>query len=87
MSVVTNRIDQELPDLCVLVRSNTIADDFVVTGKNKKSSTTSADINPTPMIKLLALFSLSYPIRNSSSQNKNEMTQAYLKAFGWFRKN
>lgn len=82
LSDFANRIDQELPDLCILVRSKAIADDFVVTGKNKNSSTTSVDINPTPIIKLLDIFSSSEIPNN---RNKSEPTLASLEAFGGFR--
>jgi superfamily II DNA or RNA helicase len=41
LSVFANRIDQELPDMCVLVRSNTIANSFSVADGHKKIVDTS----------------------------------------------
>ena len=84
LSIFANRIDQELPDMEVLVRSNVIANDFSVTRNNKNSASSSSDIKSTPMIKLLDAFSLLEPLKNSSYQNKNTSTPASLEAFGGF---
>lgn len=84
LSLFANRIDQELPDICVLVRSSKIANSFIAIEGNKQSIST--NIKPTPMIKLLDVFSSNQPINTLTVQNKSEPTPAYLGSFGGFRK-
>jgi superfamily II DNA or RNA helicase len=82
LSAFANRINQELPDLCILERSSAIADDFFVERKNINSSTTATDITQTPIIKIFDIFS-----SHEASNEKSGSTQslARLEAFGGFR--
>jgi superfamily II DNA or RNA helicase len=85
LSIFANRIDQELPDVCVLIRSNAVANDFYRTRDNKKTELTSTNVLPIPMIKLLG--ETSFPERLNEPQHPpdNLHEPAYLQAFGGFR--
>jgi superfamily II DNA or RNA helicase len=84
LSVFANRIDEELPDTLVLVRSNKIANSIIAIEGNKQSISTT--IKPTPVIKLLDVFSSKHPLNTLTVQNKSASTPAYLESFGGFRK-
>jgi len=84
LSVFANRIDEELPDIHVLVRSNKIANRFIAIEGNKQSIPT--NIEPASMIKLLDVFSSNHPLNTLTVQNKSESTPTYLESFGGFRK-
>lgn len=83
LSIFANRIDQELPDLNVLVKSNAIANVFAEEKSGTKKTTTSTDFKSVKMIELLSEFSLTEGL---NTQNKNLPTLAYLEVFGGFRK-
>jgi len=85
LSTFANRIEQELPDVCVLIRSNAVAIDFYRTRDNKKTGLTSTNVLPIPMIKLLG--EMSFPERLNEPQHPpdNLHEPAYLQAFGGFR--
>lgn len=85
LSIFANRINQELPDVCVLIRSNAVANDFARVGNNKKNDLILINVPPIPAIKLLdELFS---PARlNADHSPRNNLhDQAYLQTFGGFR--
>ena len=85
LSIFANRIDQELPDVCVLMRGNAVTCDFSMTGKNKKIELTSSNALPTPTIKLLSEFSSPENL-NKAHRPKNTLhEQYYLQTFGGFR--
>jgi len=85
LSVFANRIDQELPDMCVLVRSNALDNDFAVAGNSNKIAPTSTNVKPTQTLALLGGISLSEQFKNTNYQNKNTPTTACLGGFGGFR--
>jgi len=85
LSIFANRIDQELPDVCVLIRSNAVANDFVRTGNNKKAEMISSNVPPIPAIKLLGEFSFFDRLNESHHPQDNLHDPAYLQAFGGFR--
>ncbi|WP_409439116.1 DEAD/DEAH box helicase [Psychromonas sp. GE-S-Ul-11] len=84
LSIFANRIEQELPDTCVLVRSNEATSRFDIAANNYKT-TPLLDNSPT---------SVNTPLNDLSFQEKSSNTQivngtssppAYLKNFGGFR--
>ena len=82
LSTFANRIDQELPDTCVLIRNNAIANEYFGTETHKKTSSTRPDSQPIAEIDDL-LFSWGL---NGSNQLKTEPKEAsFLQAFGGFR--
>jgi len=82
LSAFANRIDQELPDLCILERSSAIADEFFVERRNINLSTTEIDITLAPIIKLFDIFS-SHEASNEKSEST--LSLARLETFGGFR--
>jgi superfamily II DNA or RNA helicase len=85
LSIFANRIDQELPDVSVLIRSNAVADDFARIGNNKKVELTSSNVPPIPAIKLLGEFSFFDRLNESHHPKGNLHEPTYLQAFGGFR--
>jgi len=85
LSIFANRIDQELPDVCVLIRSNTVANDFSITEKNKKTELISNNILPIPTIKLLGELFSSTRLNADHHPQNNLHDQAHLQIFGGFR--
>ena len=82
LSTFANRIDQELPDTCVLIRNNAIANEYFGTEAHKKTGSTRPDSQPIAEIDDL-LFSWG---SNESNQLKTERQEAsFLQAFGGFR--
>ena len=82
LSTFANRIDQELPDTCVLIRNNAIANEYLGTENHKKTYSTLSDSQPVDEIDDL-LFSWSL---SESNQLKTEPQEAsFLQAFGGFR--
>lgn len=82
LTTFANRIDQELPDTCVLIRSNAIANESFGTETHKNASSTRPDSQPIAEIDDL-LFSWG---SNESSQLKTKRQEAsFLQAFGGFR--
>ena len=82
LTTFANRIDQELPDTCVLIRNNAIANEYLGTENHKKTYSTLSDSQPVDEIDDL-LFSWG---SNESSQLKTEPKESsYLHAFGGFR--
>lgn len=82
LSTFANRIDQELPDTCVLIRNNAIANEYFGTESHKKTDSNRSGSQPVDEIDDL-LFSW---CSNESSQLKTELQEAsFLQAFGGFR--
>tara|TARA_R110001583_G_C5662545_1_gene409806 strand:+ start:2368 stop:3759 length:1392 start_codon:yes stop_codon:yes gene_type:complete len=85
LSIFANRIDQELPDACVLIRSNSIANHFDITTGSKKTTTPSTD-HKSPLIEsLFTDLSLAGNSNNSQIKNERPNIPAYLESFGGFR--
>ncbi|GLS89082.1 diguanylate cyclase [Psychromonas marina] len=85
LSIFANRIDQELPDLFVLVRSNAVANEFSRGGEIKKVTSTLIEVKSKQVIRLLGELSVPDKLNSLQSQNKNILEPAYLKGFGGFR--
>ena len=83
LSIFANRIDQELPNMDVLVRSNSINKDYGSLGSNNKKSTT----NDQPVIFKTHLDDILLSEKFNREQNQTTSdTACYLQAFGGFRK-
>ncbi|MGB5443933.1 MAG: helicase-related protein, partial [Psychromonas sp.] len=85
LSIFANRIDQELPDSCVLVRSNAMAEYFDISAENKKTATTSTPFKPELTMGLEDDVSFSENLTGAQSKNGKNYTPAYLESFGGFR--
>lgn len=85
LSIFANRIDQELPDVCVLMRGNAVTCDFSISGKNKKIELTSSNALPTPIIKLLGELYSPENLTEDHRQRNTLHEQYYLQTFGGFR--
>ncbi|WP_211235672.1 DEAD/DEAH box helicase [Psychromonas arctica] len=85
LSIFANRIDQELPDACVLVRSNAIANQFAIKTDSKKLLTSSINLKPAPVTALLDDSSFVDIFSSINSKNEKSHTPAYLENFGGFR--
>tara|TARA_R110001583_G_scaffold26533_16_gene95570 strand:- start:10920 stop:12314 length:1395 start_codon:yes stop_codon:yes gene_type:complete len=85
LSVFANRIDQELPNLNVLVKSNAVVNEFSNRGKNTKITPTSIEVKTKQIIRLLGEFSVPEKLNNPQPQNRNMQEPTYLKGFGGFR--
>ncbi len=82
LSTFANRIDQELPNTCVLIRNNAIANEYFGTETHKKTGSTRPDSQPIAEIDDL-LFSWG---KNGANQLQTEPQEAsFLQAFGGFR--
>jgi superfamily II DNA or RNA helicase len=82
LTTFANRIDQELPDTCILIRNNAIANEYLGTENHKKTYSNRCGSQPVDEIDDL-LFSWG---SNESSQLKTELQEAsFLQAFGGFR--
>jgi superfamily II DNA or RNA helicase len=82
LSTFANRIDQELPDTCVLIRNNAIANEYFGIETHKKTDSNRSGSQPVDEIDDL-LFSWG---SNESSQLQIEPKEAsFLHAFGGFR--
>jgi len=79
LSLFANRIDQELPDMGVLVKSNEIKKDYSLIGNNKKTITTNG--KPININNHFDDLLLSRKFNREQNQNTS-----YLEAFGGFRK-
>lgn len=84
LSIFANRIDQELPDACVLVRSNEATKHFDIATGNHKIST-ALDHRPTSSDIPLKDLSFKDPSNNTQVGNEASYPPAYLKGFGGFR--
>lgn len=84
LSIFANRIDQELPDICVLVKSKKISERFVANKVNKQSVSTNK--KPTEMITLLDVFSSNQSLSTLNTATRNEATPTFVETFGGFRK-
>jgi len=80
LSTFANRIDQELPDTCVLIRNNAIANEYFGTENHKKTDSMRSDSQPVAQIDDL-LFSWG---ANDQPQIKPR-EESFLQAFGGFR--
>jgi superfamily II DNA or RNA helicase len=85
LSIFAHRIDQELPDAGVLVRSNAIAKQFDITTANKKSASSSTDLKPPLIMSLFDDGSFLGNLNDAPSENKQNYPPAYLESFGGFR--
>ena len=82
LSTFANRIDQELPNTCVLIRNNTIANEYFGTETHKKANYPQPDNQVNTEVDDL-LFSWS---KNGANQLQTEPQEAsFLQAFGGFR--
>lgn len=86
LSTFANRIDQELPDLAVLAKSNAIFSDFSSTGEGKKVAPTSTEEKYQQVIKLIGELSLFEESNTPKHQNGKSSTPNFLETFGGFRK-
>ncbi|KPZ52766.1 Type III restriction enzyme, res subunit [Pseudoalteromonas sp. P1-13-1a] len=80
LTTFANRIDQELPDTCVLIRNNAIANEYFGTEVHKKSGSTRPDNQPIAQIDDL-LFSWGLPDQPQIKPRE----ESFLQAFGGFR--
>jgi superfamily II DNA or RNA helicase len=85
LSSFANRIDQELPDMNVLVRSSWANSDFSIVASRNKSASTSTKLTLKQTISLPDNLSLSEQFNDSNYQSKNTPTPAYFEYFGGFR--
>lgn len=85
LSIFANRIDQELPSLCVLVRSNVIAKEYGTTRNDKRIKAPSADTQPVKEHIEIGDLSLSDKFNDSLYQNRGSSFSASLDTFGGFR--
>lgn len=89
LSTFANRVDQELPDICVLNKSIDLANDFKITASNNGITQISAYSEQTSMIELLGeFFPEKTPIKDKKStmaQQTNTIDRSYLQDFGGFR--
>jgi superfamily II DNA or RNA helicase len=85
LSIFANRINQELPDLCVLVKSNAVANGFNFVRNNGKTSSSSTDVPAPEAIKLLGKLSSVKEQSPLPHQMGNTLKIACLGAFGGFR--
>lgn len=81
LSIFAYRIDQELPDMGVLVRSNAITMDFGSAGKNKKTSKNSATAQPIKTGSNIEHLLLSKKFKDIINQKDT----GFLDTFGEFR--
>ena len=85
LSIFANRIDQELPDASVLVRSNALANHFDITTGSKKTATSSTDQKSPSIESLFDDLSLSGNSNDAQLETENASIPAYLESFGGFR--
>ena len=85
LSIFANRIDQELPDLCVLVRSNEVAKSFDVTNTSGITATSSNALMPVLGVTLFDDSSFMDNEKSSLINNESTHTPAYFERFGGFR--
>lgn len=85
LSQFSDRIDQELPDVCVLMKSNAFANDFEFTGNNKNTKLTTTNALPTEATELFDVFFSSKTLNESRHSKKDLHEPAFLQAFGGFR--
>lgn len=85
LSIFANRIDQELPDACVLVRSNAIAKNFDFKTGNIKLITSSVDQNNPSIEPLFDDLSLSNNSNDVQIESEKPNIPGYLESFGGFR--
>lgn len=85
LSTFANRIDQELPDMCVLVRSNAITKEFAKTANNRKPVTSSIESKSALIMALLGDSFLEKTSNNTPPKTEKLYTSAYLETFGGFR--
>jgi superfamily II DNA or RNA helicase len=85
LSTFANRIDQELPDVCVLIRSNAVANSFSLIHENKKPSIKPLNSTPVSTIQLLGELYPSGQSDNAQRTQGNLHEPFYLQAFGGFR--
>jgi superfamily II DNA or RNA helicase len=83
LSLFANRIDQELPDTCVLVKSNALAEPYSTITANTKQPSITTRAKPIP---LLAIFEdLGFSNQGLQNNHSTKNSSYYLEAFGGFR--
>lgn len=82
LSTFANRIDQELPDTCVLIRNNAIANEYLGTENHKKTYSTRSGSQPVAQIDDLFF---SWEEKEPSQLKTEPKESSYLHAFGGFR--
>lgn len=85
LSIFANRIDQELPDASVLVRSHAIANLFNMKAGSKNPVASSTDQKSPPIEPLFDDLSLSGNSKEVQIESERSNTPAYLESFGGFR--
>jgi len=80
LSTFANRIDQELPDVSVLIKSNAMANSFSLSHENQKPPLKPLNSTPASTIELLGELS---PTGQQTPSNLHK--PFYLQAFGGFR--
>jgi len=84
LTTFANRIDQELPDMCVLERSNATSKEFSLEMKDNRTTSTSNTTQP-QLLTFTEQFSASDRLNISNNQDCNSASLTYLKGFGGFR--
>lgn len=85
LTTFANRIDQELPDLCVLVRSNAVSKEFSLEMENNRTTTSTTNTTPAKLFTFTEQFSAFDRLNISNNQDCNSASLTYLKGFGGFR--
>ena len=85
LSIFANRIDQELPDICVLKRSNELANEFFKADSNKAEKLISNNIQPITDVKLLGELATSDTLSQKHNLKRDILESSYLQTFGCFR--
>ena len=85
LSLFANRIEQELPDLCVLVRSNGSAKYFESITHYKKQDEGSIDQETVKIAEAIDDLAFIGRYNNTPISNEKVKTPAYLEYFGGFR--
>ena len=86
LSTFANRIDKELPDMNVLVKSWMVTNEFLLVGKNHKRNLNSPKSTSVETIELLNELSEMKQLDKSQAHNSYVPVMAHLDKFGGFRK-
>ena len=85
LSIFANRIDQELPNMHVLVRNNMIIKDYGIVGNNNSIKAHLTDAQPIKPHIEISDSSLSNTLTAQLYQSNKSTSPSYLKSFGGFR--
>ena len=83
LSLFAGRIDQELPDMCVLVKSNALASDYSINNNNIKNPSTIETAKPNPILPVFE--ELGFTKQVQPHNHSNTAPSIYLESFGGFR--